>query len=72
MFLSGGVGGNLINSLIRNIVPGAGLGLGGYGPSGIGPSGSGGGCPLCDSSVYSYCSGKALHDACCCNGGGIA
>lgn len=28
-----------------------------------------GGCPLCDSSVYSYCSGKLLHDACCCNGG---
>ncbi|KAK9497812.1 hypothetical protein O3M35_003732 [Rhynocoris fuscipes] len=23
-------------------------------------------CPYCDSSVYSYCSGKLLHDACCC------
>ncbi|CAG2066055.1 unnamed protein product [Timema podura] len=23
-------------------------------------------CPLCDSSVYSYCSNKLLHDACCC------
>ncbi|KAK6621646.1 hypothetical protein RUM43_006846 [Polyplax serrata] len=23
-------------------------------------------CPLCDSSVYSYCSEKLLHDACCC------
>ncbi|KAI5748171.1 hypothetical protein M8J77_022601 [Diaphorina citri] len=23
-------------------------------------------CPLCDSSVYSYCSDKLLHDACCC------
>lgn len=26
------------------------------------------GCPLCDSSVYSYCSSKAIHDACCCSG----
>ncbi|XP_046986527.1 uncharacterized protein LOC124556604 [Schistocerca americana] len=24
-------------------------------------------CPLCDSSVYSYCSEKLLHDACCCS-----
>ncbi|XP_050438701.1 uncharacterized protein LOC126844497 [Adelges cooleyi] len=24
------------------------------------------GCPLCDTSVYSYCSDKLLHDACCC------
>lgn len=24
------------------------------------------GCPFCDSSVYSYCSDKLLHDACCC------
>lgn len=24
------------------------------------------GCPYCDSSVYSYCSDKLLHDACCC------
>nr|CAI5829751.1 unnamed protein product [Callosobruchus analis] len=23
-------------------------------------------CPLCDSSVYSYCSEKLLHDSCCC------
>ncbi|XP_015589117.1 uncharacterized protein LOC107264876 [Cephus cinctus] len=23
-------------------------------------------CPLCDSSVYPYCSEKLLHDACCC------
>ncbi|XP_075221813.1 uncharacterized protein LOC142324754 isoform X2 [Lycorma delicatula] len=23
-------------------------------------------CPLCDSSVFSYCSDKLLHDACCC------
>ncbi|XP_033229193.1 uncharacterized protein LOC117180794 [Belonocnema kinseyi] len=23
-------------------------------------------CPLCDSSVYSYCGEKLLHDACCC------
>ncbi|XP_066995894.1 uncharacterized protein [Anabrus simplex] len=24
-------------------------------------------CPLCDSSVFSYCTEKLLHDACCCN-----
>lgn len=24
------------------------------------------GCPFCDTSVYSYCSDKLLHDACCC------
>lgn len=32
-----------------------------------------GGCPLCDSSVYSYCDTKLFHDACCCNpyGNGI-
>nr|XP_018915622.1 PREDICTED: uncharacterized protein LOC109043045 [Bemisia tabaci] len=29
-------------------------------------SGRGKHCPLCDSSVYSYCSDKLLHDACCC------
>ncbi|XP_046401565.1 uncharacterized protein LOC124167630 [Ischnura elegans] len=23
-------------------------------------------CPLCDASVYPYCSEKLLHDACCC------
>ncbi|XP_043476931.1 uncharacterized protein LOC122507968 [Leptopilina heterotoma] len=23
-------------------------------------------CPLCDSSVYSYCGERLLHDACCC------
>ncbi|XP_073999015.1 uncharacterized protein isoform X2 [Rhodnius prolixus] len=23
-------------------------------------------CPYCDMSVYSYCDGKLLHDACCC------
>ncbi|XP_023179271.2 uncharacterized protein LOC111605133 [Drosophila hydei] len=23
-------------------------------------------CPLCDSSVYSYCSHKVEHDVCCC------
>ena len=26
-----------------------------------------GGCPLCDSSVYSYCSHKLIHDSCCCD-----
>ncbi|CAD7085220.1 unnamed protein product [Hermetia illucens] len=25
-------------------------------------------CPLCDASVYSYCSYKMAHDACCCTG----
>ncbi|XP_018571974.1 uncharacterized protein LOC108911504 [Anoplophora glabripennis] len=24
-------------------------------------------CPLCDSSVYSYCSDKLFHDSCCCH-----
>ncbi|XP_055617383.1 uncharacterized protein LOC129762844 isoform X2 [Toxorhynchites rutilus septentrionalis] len=24
------------------------------------------GCPLCDSSVYSYCDNKVYHDGCCC------
>lgn len=24
-------------------------------------------CPLCDSSVYSYCSEKLFHDSCCCH-----
>ncbi|CAH1123782.1 unnamed protein product [Ceutorhynchus assimilis] len=24
-------------------------------------------CPLCDSSVYDYCSEKLFHDSCCCN-----
>lgn len=28
-----------------------------------------GGCPLCDRSVYSYCSQKLVHDECCCNAG---
>lgn len=28
----------------------------------------GNGCPACDSSVYSYCSHKMIHDACCCHG----
>ncbi|XP_068619267.1 uncharacterized protein [Battus philenor] len=32
----------------------------------IGPPGAHPGCPLCDSSVYSYCSYKQAHDACCC------
>ncbi|XP_011181983.1 uncharacterized protein LOC105211967 [Zeugodacus cucurbitae] len=50
-----------------------------YPPQFGGPSGGGGGvgagggfnnfagCPLCDSSVYSYCSQKMLHDGCCCD-----
>ncbi|KAJ8983116.1 hypothetical protein NQ317_001860 [Molorchus minor] len=24
-------------------------------------------CPLCDSSVYNYCSDKLFHDSCCCH-----
>ncbi|KAF7265172.1 uncharacterized protein LOC143196241 [Rhynchophorus ferrugineus] len=24
-------------------------------------------CPICDSSVYGYCSDKLFHDSCCCN-----
>ncbi|KAJ8950929.1 hypothetical protein NQ318_008368 [Aromia moschata] len=24
-------------------------------------------CPICDSSVYSYCSDKLFHDSCCCH-----
>ncbi|XP_049877618.1 uncharacterized protein LOC126374888 isoform X2 [Pectinophora gossypiella] len=31
-----------------------------------GPPGAHPGCPLCDSSVYSYCSHKQAHDSCCC------
>lgn len=33
------------------------------------PSSIGRGCPLCDRSVYSYCSHKMIHDACCCHPG---
>ncbi|XP_034834074.1 uncharacterized protein [Maniola hyperantus] len=32
-----------------------------------GPPGAHPGCPLCDSSVYSYCSHKHDHDSCCCD-----
>ncbi|XP_026315004.1 galectin-3 isoform X2 [Hyposmocoma kahamanoa] len=32
----------------------------------VGPPGAHPGCPLCDSSVYSYCSYKQAHDSCCC------
>ncbi|XP_050551453.1 uncharacterized protein LOC126910949 isoform X4 [Spodoptera frugiperda] len=35
-----------------------------HGPPG--PPGAHPGCPLCDSSVYSYCYQKQAHDACCC------
>lgn len=47
--------------------PGSGY-PGGYpGKPGLaGPPGAHPGCPLCDSSVYSYCSYKEAHDACCC------
>ncbi|KAL0869406.1 hypothetical protein ABMA27_007645 [Loxostege sticticalis] len=39
----------------------------GYNPGVAGPPGAHPGCPLCDSSVYSYCSYKQAHDACCCD-----
>ncbi|XP_028177060.1 uncharacterized protein LOC135080767 isoform X7 [Ostrinia nubilalis] len=39
----------------------------GYNPGLAGPPGAHPGCPLCDSSVYSYCSYKQAHDACCCD-----
>ncbi|CAK1583262.1 unnamed protein product [Parnassius mnemosyne] len=42
----------------------------GYQPGLIGPPGAHPGCPLCDSSVYSYCSYKQAHDACCCEHSG--
>ncbi|XP_032521612.1 uncharacterized protein LOC116773296 isoform X2 [Danaus plexippus] len=38
----------------------------GYHPGLEGPPGAHPGCPLCDSSVYSYCSHKQAHDSCCC------
>ncbi|XP_026725733.1 uncharacterized protein LOC113492474 isoform X2 [Trichoplusia ni] len=45
-------------------------GPGHYGPGHYGPAGPPGahaGCPLCDSSVYSYCYHKQTHDSCCCS-----
>lgn len=57
-----GIGGTLLNGLI------GGIGSAGQGFGGIG-GGYGSRCPLCDSSVFEYCSHKLLHDACCCNGG---
>ncbi|XP_047505147.1 calcium-binding protein P-like [Pieris napi] len=39
---------------------------GNYYPGQDGPPGAHPGCPLCDSSVYSYCSHKQTHDSCCC------
>ncbi|XP_043658512.1 glycine-rich cell wall structural protein [Drosophila teissieri] len=63
----GGVG-------VGGLGPGAGAGFGPGAGSGAGYPGQGGygppqqpGCPLCDSSVYSYCSHKMVHDACCCD-----
>ncbi|XP_013170650.1 PREDICTED: uncharacterized protein LOC106120029 isoform X1 [Papilio xuthus] len=43
----------------------------GYHPGVVGPPGAHPGCPLCDSSVYSYCSYKQAHDACCCEHSGF-
>ncbi|XP_016925576.2 sulfur globule protein CV1 [Drosophila suzukii] len=51
--------------------PGTGSGIGsgvaGFPGQGYGPPPQQPGCPLCDSSVYSYCSHKMVHDACCCD-----
>ncbi|XP_054727333.1 small cysteine and glycine repeat-containing protein 4 [Anastrepha obliqua] len=65
------------NAVLRQYPPqftgpiGGGGGIGG-GFNGLGGGAGGGlnglgGCPLCDASVYSYCSHKMLHDDCCCN-----
>lgn len=56
---------NIIFKLVPDSsnLPVEGRQFGGFG--GLNPS-AGGGCPLCDSSVYSYCSHKLLHDSCCC------
>ncbi|EDW72122.1 uncharacterized protein Dwil_GK10320 [Drosophila willistoni] len=61
----GGIGGN------GGFGGGNAIGPGGFGYNPVGyppqqqqqPPG----CPLCDSSVYSYCSHKMIHDACCCD-----
>lgn len=70
-------GQNFGNGLGQGVGPIGGPGLGpGVGPIG-GPSfgypslGGAQGCPLCDSSVYSYCSHKMVHDACCCDFSGM-
>ncbi|ALC49293.1 CG12540, partial [Drosophila busckii] len=57
------------NGLGNGIGYGPGIGLGpGSGPQpGFGQQGIGQNCPLCDSSVYTYCSHKVIHDACCCD-----
>jgi len=62
-FAGRGIGESLLNGLIGGLVPPGSLGIGQGG--GV----YGGRCPLCDSSVFEYCSHKLLHDACCCNGG---
>lgn len=66
LYIETGAGGSLLNGLLRSF-PGSGPGLTGPGIGGAGGYGSN--CPLCDSSVFEYCSHKMLHDACCCNGG---
>ncbi|XP_050354377.1 uncharacterized protein LOC126776125 [Nymphalis io] len=43
---------------------------GNYHPGLEGPPGAHPGCPLCDMSVYSYCSRKQAHDSCCCENSG--
>lgn len=67
--------GNGLGQGVGGIIGGAGFGpgAGGNGGPGLGSSfgypapGGAQGCPLCDSSVYSYCSHKMVHDACCCD-----
>ncbi|XP_016951702.1 keratin, type II cytoskeletal 3 [Drosophila biarmipes] len=51
---------------------GSGAGVAGFPGQGYGPPPQQPGCPLCDSSVYSYCSHKMVHDACCCDFAGGA
>lgn len=67
------IGGGLINSLLKGGYPNAPVApvgpVGPGGPGGAYPVAGAKGCPLCDTSVYTYCSNKMLHDAYCCNGG---
>ncbi|KAH8267121.1 hypothetical protein KR018_008333, partial [Drosophila ironensis] len=73
-----GFGNGLGNGVATGAGFGPGIGIGGGGGGalypgqgqpgfGYGPTPQQPGCPLCDSSVYSYCSHKMIHDACCCD-----
>lgn len=59
----------LIKSLNPSLSGSPSLPQAGSFPGQIPPGPIARGCPLCDRSVYSYCSHKMVHDACCCNGG---